>query len=189
MGNLSFRIEFHGPFHMATGEARRGHDLTVDEHQPLQASSIKGVLRHQARLLSLPEHVVDDVFGHPRHPCPWHFGTPNIDEFYIDDRRRVRISSATGTAVAGALQDQELVWARSATFEISPMVPLPADVAERHQVVLAAAAQSTTSLGADRNRGYGWVTIRRWKDGGVMDLDDTELDLLDSLAAAAPPTP
>ena len=158
---MKFRIFFHGPFHIFIGEGANGIDHVVDRRRPIHASSLKGVMRHQARyVLGFDPTWVDEVYGSRSKSCPWHFGSPVYDpppKFQV--RHRIAIDDVDGVAKAGALVTEELCWAETAYFEIVPMRDPEKSQPRRHKTVLLAAAQSVTSIGASRNRGYGWVTI------------------------------
>lgn len=190
MTDLTFTIAFHGPFHVATGEAVRGADLAVDHRNPLPASSLKGVMRWAAtHTLGLPRAVVDDVFGTARRPSPWSWGTP-VFTTPVEVGTRTRLAvSPTGSAITGAKVDTDECWADTATFDIVALPPAVAVAPEagtsgaagrtQQAVVLTAAAHAVTSLGSDRRRGYGWVTITRTGDhDGMTGADHAVLDQL-----------
>ena len=163
---MKVEIIFHGPFRISTGSTRDGVAATVDHHDPIPASSLKGLMRASAALL-LPRQtdLVDEVFGHGgpsgrRHASPWHWGSATADHPVYEQRARLAIDPATGAGRPGYLFLGEEVWARSATFEITRHRPLDADILARHHAVLACAAAGVHALGSDRRRGLGWVTLR-----------------------------
>lgn len=165
MTALHFTISFHGPFHIARGQAAQGLDRTVDRVVPLPASSIKGLLRAEAReQLGIRSDLVDAIFGNRVLPCPWAFSDAEIAPL-PEDRSRVRRAARikvdkNGQASNRFLMLGEQVWATAAEFTIEQAVPGIARV-EDHVLVLTAAAQSVTSLGGARRRGEGWVSIMR----------------------------
>ena len=69
-----------------------------------------------------------------------------------------RIDDA-GRTVPGFLGFGMHAWARGGTFTVEPRIRLKDTVRERHTLVLRAAARSVSSLGGDRRRGSGWVTM------------------------------
>jgi CRISPR/Cas system CSM-associated protein Csm3 (group 7 of RAMP superfamily) len=159
---MTVRIDFHGPFRVGTGRARPGLVDTVDEHDLLPASSLKGLMRASAATL-LPERpdLLRDVFGSANRPSPWHWSGAVFDEtaVHLTPRSRIALDPETGAARANHLLTVEEIWARTATFTVTRTGPLPGMEAERVQLtVLACAAAGIHALGADRRRGLGWVT-------------------------------
>ncbi|MGH4021619.1 MAG: RAMP superfamily CRISPR-associated protein [Pseudonocardiaceae bacterium] len=61
----------------------------------------------------------------------------------------------------GGLFSAEYRWPRTARFDIQRFTALTDEDRERHELLLWAAALSVHSIGADRNRGYGWVDVTR----------------------------
>jgi len=156
---LEFEIIFHGPFRVGTGWAGRGADITVDRRSPLKASSLKGVMRASAELLLGGQHgLVREVFGHPWDPSPWSWSSARVLDARPERQARVEIDRDRHVAVDHALLIAEEIWAAGATFEVHPL----RKVANRraHELVLMAAAHGVHSLGEDRRRGLGWVTVR-----------------------------
>jgi len=156
---VEFEIVFHGPFRVGTGWAGRGADITVDPAAPLKASSLKGLMRASATLL-LPHRrdLVEEVFGLPRQPSPWSWSGARVVAARTGRQARVEIDPVRHVAVDRALLIAEEVWAATATFEVFPL----RRVADRHahELVLMASAHGVHSLGEDRRRGLGWVTVR-----------------------------
>ena len=165
MTALHFTITFHGPFHVARGQAVQGLDRTVDRVVPLPASSIKGLLRAEAReQLGVKKALVDAIFGNRVLPCPWAFSDAKVaplpeDRSQIRRAARIKVDD-DGQASHRFLMLGEQVWATAAEFTIEQAVPGIAHV-EEHVLVLTAAAQSVTSLGGARRRGEGWLSIVR----------------------------
>jgi len=155
---IELGITFHGPFRVATGWAGRGADSTVDLATPLRGSSLKGVMKASARLL-LPdrEDLVTRVFGSPRQPSPWSWSSARVVDPKARKRARVAIDPDRHVAVEGGLFFSEEIWATRATFEITPLL----GVADRRaqELVLMASAHGVHTLGGDRRRGLGWVTV------------------------------
>jgi CRISPR/Cas system CSM-associated protein Csm3 (group 7 of RAMP superfamily) len=162
MTDVTFSIIFHGPFHVLSGYAGTGSlDLTVDERNPLPGSSIKGVMRATASLVPGLAGAVDEVFGTPARPSLWHWGDAEFDAEPLR-RTRSRIAIGDDGIVAdGALVSFEEVWAESATLTIEQQMhePDPARIG-READYLATVARFVRSVGADRNRGFGWVEMR-----------------------------
>ncbi|MEU3136982.1 RAMP superfamily CRISPR-associated protein [Streptomyces sp. NPDC006854] len=179
-------IDFHGPFRVATGMGRPGIDAAVDRDNLLPAATLKGLMRDSAeRLLPGLPHLVEAVFGGPRHPTPWGWeaarfppgprpqspGAPHDDgqaedrprgQPVVTTRARVRLDEDTGAALRDHLLYGEEVWAHSAEFTVTQHGPLldtggPRLDRNGHLTVLACAAAGVHSLGADRRRGLGWV--------------------------------
>lgn len=180
MNDLSFTIHFHGPFHVARGQAERGLDRPVDPEVPLPASSIKGLLRAEAvEQLGIEESVVSAVFGDRKHPCPWAFSDATFGDRRTRRAARIKLDD-DGQVANRFLMIGEQVWARQAGFTVI-QVGTASDLV-RDRLVLTAAAQSVTSLGGARRRGEGWVSIVR--DHFVW--DDASSTALIGLANGAP---
>lgn len=166
MIGLSFEVTFHGPVRVGRGRAGVGVDDTVDPDVIVPGSSLKGLMRAEASVL-LGGHgrvLTGEVFGTARHPSPWHWGDIRAGGSVDDKVRagaRIRVDSTAGTAVDGGLFSAEYRWPRTAGFSIQRFTALADADCERHELVLWAAALSVHSIGADRNRGFGWVDIRR----------------------------
>ena len=161
MNTLRFRIECHGPLHVATGSSGRGSDLTIDADDILPASSVKGTMRAAARgLLGLPTPLIDVVFGARGTPSPWAWSTPHFSEPPIV-RARTRIAiGADGRTIPQALQRFEEAWAGAGEFTIDQSGLIAEDEVTDHITVLLASAASVKAVGGDRNRGFGVVQIR-----------------------------
>ena len=171
---MKFRIFFHGPFHIFTGEGANGIDHVIDRGHLVEASGLKGVMRHQARVvLGFNPGWIDEVYGSRSTPCPWHFGSPVYESPpEIQVRHRIAIDDVYDVTKTGALVTEELCWAETADFEIVPMRNLETFRLRRDKTVLLSAAQSVTSIGASRNRGYGWVTIVCVDDRAIADRSE-----------------
>lgn len=161
---LSFEVAFHGPVRVGRGRAGVGVDDTVDPDVIVPGSSLKGLMRAEARMLLRGRQagLIDEVFGAAEQPSPWHWGDIRAG---ADDKvrsgARIRVDSTAGTAVDGGLFSAEYRWPRTAGFSVQRFTALTDADCERHELVLWAAALSVHSIGADRNRGFGWVDIRR----------------------------
>lgn len=162
---LSFELTFHGPVRVGRGRAGVGVDDTVDPDVIVPGSSLKGLMRAEAvALLGGQTTLVNEVFGAAKQPSPWHWNDIRATGTADDEVRagaRIRVDSAAGTAVDGGLFSAQYRWPRSARFDVQRFTALTDEDRERHEVLLWAAALSVHSIGADRNRGYGWVDITR----------------------------
>lgn len=157
---MRFSIRLHGPFRVGRGVAGSGADDTVDRANPLAASSLKGVMRRSARVILGGDPSVSEVFGSEGDGSPWSWSDAAlVDPLIVRRRARVAIDHATGTADPGALAFFEEVWANDATFTVELRDPLSPERLERHETVLLASAHAVHSLGAQRRRGSGWVTV------------------------------
>lgn len=158
-GELTFTVTFRGPFAVATGTANEGLSLTVDEANSLPASSIKGLMAGQAEhVLGVPLHWCEHVFGSSRIPCPWAWSDADF-AVAPTPARSVRIAvDDAGAARGDMLRFGRALWADTATFRIEQIGELVGDI-EVHRHILRAAARSVSSLGGERRRGSGWVTI------------------------------
>lgn len=156
---LTFAVDFHGPVRVGTGRAAPGRDDTVDPTR-VPASTLKGLMRAEARRLFPPARV-DAAFGVGRRPTAWHWSdltfTENQDTAVT---ARLRIDEDTHSAAHGGLFRTEHLWPAGGGFQITRMAALTG-VDERDQAdVLTAAALAVHNIGADRTRGYGWVSVR-----------------------------
>lgn len=176
---ITFTITFHTPFHVATGTASEGLARLVDSENPLPASTLKGRMRAAAATtLGLPPTVVAEVFGSVGDPSPWWWSDAHFGSFKIGNTTRIRVDDATGTTARGFLMMGQHVWADTATFTVAQRVIVDRDIS-RHAVVLRASARAITTIGGQRRRGEGWVTIT---DGAWTSADTDELAHLRSLA-------
>ncbi len=180
---ITFTVTFHGPFRVGTGVPAEGWDDRVDRDNPLPSTSLKGVMRASAtETLAIDKHLVSAVFGRPAGTGDPTHRTTNGAWAWSDATfatvpiirpvSRIRVDDR-GRTVRGALMLGDHVWAESATFTVHQLVDLDKDTTHKHRMVLAAAARATTSLGALRRRGEGWVTITddlTWDEATVMDL-------------------
>ncbi len=163
---LTFEVTFHGPVRVGRGRAGIGVDDTVDPDVIVPGSSLKGLMRAEAAVL-LRGHAADllgQVFGAAKQPSPWHWSDIRADSTTDDLVRsgaRIRVDSAAGTAVDGGLFSAEYRWPRTARFDVQRFTALTDEDNRRHEVLLWTAALSVHSIGADRNRGYGWVDVTR----------------------------
>ena len=159
MTSLLFTIDFHGPFHVLIGHADGNTDLTVDPENLLPASSLKGVMRATARQLLAPG-VVDATFGSAATGSIWSWSDADFSGD-VTCRRRSRIAiGENGIVAKGALVSFQEVWADRAEFTIDQLGPATEELLDAQTKVLALSASMVRSLGASRNRGFGWVSIR-----------------------------
>ncbi len=180
---ITFTITFHGPFHVSSGTAQDGIDATISADNPLPGTSLKGLLRAEARdRLGVPEGLVDEIFGRSSHdaqdsprrsrPSPWWFGDAELTSPQTDPYARVHVDHR-GRAQEGMLAFGIQVWASSGTFQVEQRHGLSDEDRARHATVLRAAARSVSSLGGSRRRGSGWVTVedtRAWSDEDTASL-------------------
>jgi CRISPR/Cas system CSM-associated protein Csm3 (group 7 of RAMP superfamily) len=162
--HLSFEVTFHGPVRVGRGRAGVGVDDTVDPHVIVPGSSLKGLMRAEAAtLLGDRKHrTLKRVFGEPRQPSPWHWSDVRAPQNDVGAVARIRVDSPSGSAVDSGLFTVECHWPRTAQFAVRRVAELSDDEeADRHEVLLWAAAMSVHSVGGDRNRGYGWVDVAR----------------------------
>lgn len=162
MATLEFAIRFHTPFRISTGYARPGFDAGVDAHRPLPSSSLKGAMRATAlRLLQPRSDVVDAVFGSTAAECPWlwHDAVPDGRWHETLPAARVAVDPHTHTARPDMFAVSEQIGADTARFTITQRLPLDEATQRTHRLVLAVAGQAIRSIGANRRRGLGWVTI------------------------------
>jgi CRISPR/Cas system CSM-associated protein Csm3 (group 7 of RAMP superfamily) len=179
---LSFELEFHGPFRIATGGAKPGIDATVDHDVPLPATALKGVARHTAStVLGLRTAVVAEVFGDERRAAPWAWGDAEFPDgaLVTSTQAQVRIDPETGTVDESArgLLFAEQLWCAPgsrATVEVEPIAALPPDDMARQAVVIIASMCAVHSLGSARRRGLGRVSVSLASATG---LEQTGVDL------------
>jgi len=162
---LRFVIDFLGPFRVSTGEAAPGIDATVDQSDPLPATSLKGVMRATAkRLLGEKAPLVTAVFGGAGTPSPWHWSDAEARWHPPQITARVQLDRETHTANPDMLALAEETWAERAEFRVIRIGSLSGGAGlagdpVAHVAVLAIAGRATRSLGAGRRRGVGWVHI------------------------------
>lgn len=163
MTKIDFTITFHAPFRVARGQGGDGTHDTVDERDPLPATSLAGVMRATAKSLLGSEHeAIGEVFGSDSRPSPWRWSAarPMYRWHEAVPAARVRIDQGTGTAHDQMLVLSDHTGADQATFSITKFRRLAPEDIDKHKAVLKVAAQATRSLGAWRRRGFGWVGIR-----------------------------
>lgn len=158
---LAFEIAFHGPVKVGTGRAGNGRDDTLDPDLLLPASALKGLMRAESLRLFGKPHT-DQAFGTARAPSAWHWSDADISpDPRIQVGARVRLDAEAEAAERGGVFLTEHIWPERATFAVTRMARLePAEAAEQADVITAAAL-SVHSIGADRTRGFGWVTVGR----------------------------
>lgn len=186
---LTFTLSFNQPFRSGSGRAARGLDSTVDEMALVQASGVKGLMRVEARRLGTPRQLVDEIFGTPKQPSPWHWDVRTAGGLQLVSRTRVRIDPSTGTAMPGALRAEEAVDQVGGSSEAHAHLTitwkgtdggrLQADRND-HEAVLVCSALSVIALGADRRRGLGWVDIQPVQPADAAD----HIDRFDALLEA-----
>lgn len=160
---LEFEIEFYGPFRVATGLAAREADISVDLQNQLPATSLKGLMRDAAHIhLGLDEAIIDEVFGSTKAASPWSW-TQGALVSSKRSRTRVRIDPERGIVERGALIVSEELWVAGKErghFQIIQRLRIDeADRRDSHAAILQASAAAVHSIGSDRKRGFGWVSI------------------------------
>ncbi|SHJ61035.1 hypothetical protein SAMN02745244_02881 [Tessaracoccus bendigoensis DSM 12906] len=183
---LTFKVDFHGPFIVSTGSASDSLDHTVDEEEPFPSSELKGLLRAHAKTwLGIPERVVGEIFGTATANGAWIFSSVSVQKMQqIDDLapgldpsiwNRVTVDS-DGRAQERALVSGRQVWASegefAATWDGAGEVPTA------HMLVIRAAARDIVSVGMNRRRGFGWVTVtdlEPWSEADSLALHDIRM--------------
>ncbi len=179
---MRFEVEFLTPFAISSGRTADGLDHTIDHDTPFPSSTIKGLLRaHALYWLGLNKALVNEVFGTSGRGSDWIFSDVTVRR--VDAQplnhcveptvwNRVHVDEH-GRAEERALVTGEQCWAASGEFTISwdgrGAPP------KRHVLVLRAAARDVVSIGLNRRRGFGWVTIcdpEPWTDDDSRALLD-----------------
>ncbi|GAB3275263.1 hypothetical protein GCM10027589_00260 [Actinocorallia lasiicapitis] len=157
---MRFTLRFHVPFRVSTGAASDGLDTTFDPVNPLPASSLKGIMRANANtILKLDKALCDEVFGSVSGRSPWWWSDATLAETTAATRTRLSIDPSTGTASDGALVTGAELWAATGWFELLDRDRIDPERLDLHQTVLTASALAITSLGSNRRRGLGWVSV------------------------------
>lgn len=178
MTELKFTIAFHGPFAVSSGYPDDGLDHTIDRDDPLPATQLRGLLRaHAEHWLGIPQNLVNEIFGHAGQRSPWIFTKPEIAQIDCENRDGVDpgVWNRVQLEADGRSKDQAMVvgqqtWATSGTFEIvwhDRGQPPP-----QHLLVLRAAARDIVSVGLNRRRGMGTVTITDNEDWSEQDTQE-----------------
>lgn len=181
---MKITMTFHGPFRVGTGSPVTGVDSPVDSADPLPTSSVKGLLRAEARdVLRVRRDVITGVFGGDGHPARWYWGRVT----YARAPRpamvaRIAVDEATGVAKEAFLAFQQCLWTTSASIVVEPAQRMDATTLTKDTLCLRAAARSVSAVGSLRRRGYGWVSMTDDED---WTNDDTAA-LLDLLEEDAP---
>jgi CRISPR/Cas system CMR subunit Cmr4 (Cas7 group RAMP superfamily) len=183
LARLTFEVTFHGPIRVGTGHAGHGLDDIVDPDVVVPGSSLKGLMRAEAGALLGNRHPwVKEVFGTARRPSAWHWGDIRAHEDTVRVAARIKMDSEHGTAVDGGLFLAEHHWPDATRFEVIQFVAVDPTDRRRHELVLTASALSMRSVGGDRNRGFGWVDVRRVDSGFAPDVLDEITELLGARA-------
>jgi hypothetical protein len=163
---MKFSIVFYSPFRVATGAASDGLDGAFDPANPLPSSSLKGLMKDQAkRVLKVDAALIDEIFGSAKTPSPWWWSDATV-EFGAPGsggaervRTQLQINQETFTAADKALRTSGELWPSTAHFEVRRRRRIAEDQAARHEAVLCASARAICALGSDRRRGLGWVSV------------------------------
>lgn len=166
---ITFTITFHGPFHVSTGVAADGIDTPIDLGCPLPATSLKGLMRAEAvERLGISQKLVDEIFGRSTSgpaaetqrsaPGAWQWSDASFDQVIPAPYARIAVDNR-GLTRQGFLAFGTQAWATDGQFTVEPRVRLDDAALTRHTVILRACARSVSSLGGDRRRGSGWVSI------------------------------
>lgn len=165
MSELKFEVRFHGPFAVATGEARDGMDTTIDDSNPLPSTAIKGLLKAQLRdILDASPGQIANIF-HSEDQIGWVFSDAKID---IERGLWTRVNVDDD----GRAQERQLMVGEQAQAEKGRFVVAWAGGEEAptdQALALRAAARCVTSLGSHRRRGLGWVSITDDSDWTLKD--------------------
>lgn len=163
---MRFEVEFLTPFAISSGRAADGLDHTIDHDTPLPSSALKGLLRAHARhWLGVKQKIVDEVFGTSGMGSDWIFSDVHVESTQAKELdhgvdatlwNRVHVDEH-GRAEERALVSGEQCWAESGEFTIS--WDGRGNPPTEHALVLRAAARDVVSIGLNRRRGFGWVTI------------------------------
>lgn len=181
MTSLTFKITFHTPFMISTGLASDALDLVVDQENPFPGTALKGLLRAHARhWLKVGEPRIEQIFGSAGLPSPWIFPDVEVKRLALSGKlpkgvrptiwNRVHVDPQ-GRAQERALVSGEQVWASTGKVRLTWTGQGEAPPA--HVLVLRAAARDVVSIGMNRRRGFGWVSIhddREWTLGNSKDL-------------------
>jgi CRISPR/Cas system CMR subunit Cmr4 (Cas7 group RAMP superfamily) len=182
VGVMRFTIEFHSPFRVGTGESSRGSDDAIDVNDPLPASGIKGAMRASATGIGIDPALVDEVFGTAANASSWSWDGGSDWKWSGEDTQpqprqqfRIRIDELSGTTEEGGLFNVEALWPTVCAFDIDRTGHVTDDRKSLHEAVLRTAARAIHSLGADRTRGFGWVTVTTTQPNEPAVIDDMRL--------------
>ncbi len=175
MNELTVSIRFATGFRIGTGTAGGAYDEVVDRKDLLRASSMKGLLRAEARTLlpgpddpsgkKLDHPLVDAVFGGRQRRGAWHFRTELDADPQVVPQVNLKLTD-DGQAEAGHLLVKELVGLQQARLHITQTGPLTgyglpegSDPARYHLALLHLSARMVEKVGQRRTRGLGWVAL------------------------------
>lgn len=182
--SLTMTMTFATAFRIGTGTAGRGLDEVIDPGDPLRASSIKGVLRAEARLL-IPGNGGDDhpfvraVFGGTQVPSPWNLAVSIDRALQVLPQIGIKLNP-DGQVEPGAMLMKEVVAVPTATLTITRRRPLTrqglpeevtGDPEDYHLALLHVSARLVEKLGQRRTRGLGWVAITSTERDPATDVE------------------
>jgi len=173
---LTFTVTFHSPFLSATGVAANGFDATVDPHDPLRESTLKGAMSASAEtVLGLSHSRRSALFGTTASEGQWRWIVHRSNtEIATDSRHRVAINDDTHTARQDMLVRAQVGLPQPVSFEVWRAGACDDETLADEQLALTAAAHSLHRLGGQTSRGLGWVGVT----GGVTLGDDQIARLL-----------
>jgi len=185
---VRFEVEFHGPFRVSTGVAAAGFDSVGDPSCPVPASVLKGSARHSAEyVLGIDRRHLESIFGSERSASNWEWSDLEFaGPIEFSASASVAIDPSTGTSAMRALRfSQDMWYAGEASFMVESH--LSGAELELEALLLCAAHHSVRSLGENRNRGLGWVSIRTIELSGVSSASGGDVSssaFIDRLVAA-----
>lgn len=170
MNPLRFAITFHEPFAISTGTPDEGLDVTVDMDNAFPGSVVKGLLRgHAEHWLGISSPELDRIFGSGAKGCQWVFEDAKLTRATRSIWNRIEVDD-DGRSEDGSIVTGQQVWATGGTFEcewLGAGDPPAADV-----LVLRAAARDIVSVGSNRRRGFGWVSVEDDAEWTAADTDN-----------------
>jgi CRISPR/Cas system CSM-associated protein Csm3 (group 7 of RAMP superfamily) len=124
----------------------------------------------------------------PTLPSPWAWSDMEFPDGEPNEtsRSRIRINKVTGVVTDGALvlsKEYHIQGIHKGSFSIERVGPVPrlcppvSICEEKHLAILEATARAMTSLGGDRRRGLGWITVSR------KDKQTTAAELAEAIEA------
>lgn len=179
---ITFDMDFFGPFHVSTGVPSEGMDSPIDLTCPLPSTTLKGLMRAEAvERLGIKGRLVDEIFGRATtsstgdlqrsSPGAWQWSDATFARLTATPYARIAVDEH-GLTRQGFLAFGMHAWASGGTFTVEPKWLLDARTVAQHSVILRACAASVSTLGGDRRRGSGWVSITAgpWTPADTLEL-------------------